>query len=104
MNTAKPTRWLLMHRGYGRVAWCELEGDEWIHVEEQPQRYQIFVVDGQTAKIIVATEDWTLKRTDAVKTASLFVFGRYQTISVDLKILDGKIEQGKPLIENHPPH
>lgn len=102
----KSTYTLLMTKGHGQINWCELDADEWAFCDASPERYQIFVIDGLEVKILVASEDFTQTRQEALKTASSFVFGRYETIVVDLKRLIGSIEKGvdhRPK-NNHPPY
>jgi len=100
----KPRYTLLMFRGQGAVNFCELDRDEWKHVDEQPTVYQIFVIDGREVCVLVASEDKTLTRKDALKTASIFVFGRYQKVEIDLKELIGRLTQGEPHFPKNPPH
>lgn len=101
----KPTYFLLMWKGHDVANFCELDTDEWVNVEQHPQEYQIFVVDGQAAKVFVATWERSLKWAEALKTASSFVFGAYEKITVDLDKLTGKIEAGEQHgINVHPPY
>ncbi len=97
---------LLMHGGAGAPLFCELEYDEWVFVDNNPKQYQIFVIDGKDVCVLVATEDRTMKRSDALKCASSFVYGRYEKIEVDLKRLIGTEEKGIPIgvRNNHPPY
>jgi len=101
----KNTYFLLMHRTQSDIAWVELEWDEWQQIDYNPQQYQIFVVDGHSAKILIATEDKTMTRQNALKAASCFVFGHYQKITVDLNRLVATKEQGEPHgSPRHPPY
>lgn len=103
---AKPRYTLLMHKGASVPLFCELDRDEWAFVDSSPQRYRIFVIDGQEVCVLVATEDFTMTRADALKTASSFVFGRYEKITVDLKRLIATKEKGEPhgIDLDHPPY
>jgi len=92
----KPTYTLLMFKGPYSTQFCELDPDEWRNVDEHPQEYQIFIVDGQTAKVLVATWEKTLTRFDALKIAVSWVTGAYQKIEVDLKELTSSHENGIP--------
>jgi len=101
----KPTYTLLMWKGACSPQFCELDPDEWRNVDEHPQEYQIFVVDGQTAKVLVATWEKNLTWDDALKIASSWVFGAYQKIVVDLKELLSYHEDGKPhRFSENPPY
>jgi len=100
----KPRYTLLMFKGHGSINWCELDADEWVHVDQNPQVYQIFVLAGSEVTILVASEDWTHTRAEALKIASMFVFGRYQRVEIDLKNLIGQITQGEPHGIRNPPH
>lgn len=101
-----PRYMLLMHRGNNAMLWCELDLDEWVLVDNSPQRYQIFVIAGREVTVMVATEDFTLTRAHALKTASSFVFGRYEKITVDLKRLIATKEKGEShgIELEHPPY
>ncbi len=101
----KPRYTLLMHKGATTPLFCELDGDEWQFVDNSPERYSIFVIDGADVCILVATEDKTMTRQEALKCASSFVYGRYEKIEVDLKRLIATKEKGiehRPNI--HPPY
>ncbi len=102
----KPRYTLLMHRGANTPLFCELDGDEWKFVDDSPERYSIFVIDGLEVCVLVATEDKTMTRQDALKTASSFVFGRYEKITIDLKRLIATKEKGEPhgIELDHPPY
>jgi len=101
----KPTYTLLMWKGATSPQFCELDPDEWRNVDEHPQEYQIFVVDGQTAKVLVATWEKTLTRFDALKIAVSWVTGAYQKIEVDLKELTSSHENGIPhRFSENPPY
>jgi len=100
--TVKPSAHLVMLSGYGRVIWCEVEPDEWQIIAHRPEQYRIFVINGQTACIFVATEDNNLTREDALKTASSFVKGAYKTIHFDLDRCETTETDGTAFV--HPPH
>jgi len=101
----KPTYFLLMWKGNTRTVFCELDADEWVNCEEHPQEYQIFVVDGQRAKVLVATWERGLMYHHAMETATCFVFGAYDKITIDLDNLTGQTEQGeKHGLDIHPPY
>ena len=103
MNTQpKPSAFLLMIQGGGALTWCQLEYDEWQNITHRPEQYTIYAITGQSAVIFVATEDNELDRRDAVKCASAFVYGLYQTTHVDLDKLISYTEDGKPFM--NPPY
>jgi hypothetical protein len=104
--TTKPTYTLLMSRGHDVITWCELDEDEWQRCYEDPQQYQIFVIEGSSVKVLVASYDKSQTQQEALKTASSFVLGRYEKIKVDLKRLIGTKEDGidhRPGLP-HPPY
>jgi hypothetical protein len=98
----KPTFYLLMYCNHKVVCWCQLEADEWLIVRKAGDQYQIFDINGSTARILVATEDNDLDRLKALETASSFVYGRYMRWDVDLKTFDVTTTKGRPI--DHPPH
>ena len=101
----KPTYTLLMWKGATSPQFCELDPDEWRNVDEHPQEYQIFIVDGHTAKVLVATWEKSLKWEDALKIAVSWVSGAYQKIEVNLKDLTSSHEDGIPhRFSENPPY
>jgi len=101
----KPTYFLLMWKGGEKTSFCELDIDEWVNVDQHPQEYQIFVVDGLIAKVLVATWERGLIYHHAMEIATCFIFGAYEKITVDLDKLTGEIEKGETHgLDIHPPY
>lgn len=103
VNMTNPRYTLLMHNGATCPLFVELAPDEWLHVDNQPQVYSIFVIAGKEATVLVATADKTMTRLNALNVASSFIYGKYEEITIDLKRLIASVSKGQPKI-NHPPY
>jgi hypothetical protein len=101
-SQTKPVFHLHAWMGREAIMFIQLTPNQFRDMRNQAGDCHIFEYNGNSAAVVVFTEDMTITREQGLQTATSFVRGWYVSTEVDLDKLETKIERGKPAV--NPPY